>query len=531
MTSGRSSFNPIAAPALNTILLLILPAVMVVLGLRQLHAVQPFYQFDYDPNYVYLLNGLLLIQGHSPGHYDHPGTPVQMLAGLVILFRWLVTRLTDPNDGGIVRSVLAEPEIYLATISKTFLALAALANVYLGHRIQRASGRICYGLMAQLGPLLLGEQMINLFNLSAEPGLFIVAILLMAVLADSMFRGQRATARTALAAGALCGVGIAVKVTFLPMLAMLLLLADRRNLVLAAVAAVATFLICVSPVIPVLQESLQFYARIATHTGGYGSGDPGVFDWSKLPARFGAIASAEPAFLISIGGTILAVISLLRKRRQPAAAGSSWLMVVATALLLAQAGSLVIVLKHFGVKYLLPGLSITSTTLAWLTWLVARSLHPRRAAALQWIAAVALASLGTWQVWHLQNELDAKHAQNALQLSRIAEIMKQYPNAVLISDYRAPSLGHAINFGLGYTRGYFVSEAASLRPDRLMLGGRVLVKGGGDTIPASGVDAFIAAGRPVLAIALATSNLSAFRTSLLADLGTVKIFRVESANP
>ena len=47
------------------------------------------YFLDYDPEYAYLLNSLNLLEMSVPGHFDHPGTPLQEFGALVLLVQWL----------------------------------------------------------------------------------------------------------------------------------------------------------------------------------------------------------------------------------------------------------------------------------------------------------------------------------------------------------------------------------------------------------------------------------------------------------
>jgi hypothetical protein len=522
-----------AGPVLDRALLLLLPFAMLLIGLRQIADVQPFYQFDYDPSYVYLLNGLLLILGYAPGHYDHPGTPAQMVAGLAIFVRWIAGKLAGADDGGIVRSVLTDPESYLTAIAHVFLTLAAIANLYLGYRIRRATGHIGYALIAQSGPLFLGEQMLNVFYLSAEPGLIIVSMLFLAVLSDRIFGAdvdRDASVQTSLAAGLLGGLGLAIKVTFLPLLALLLVLGSVRAWVVAGLAVVATFIVCVAPVLPVLEESLRFYGRIASHIENYGTGDAGFMDWSLLPRRISIVADAQPLFLVGIGLTFVALLWIALKRDRLERLDFRWLLLVTLALLLAQFGSLLLGIKHFGVKYMLPGFLTTSVALAWLTFLCSRLLDPLRLRALPLLMAGTLPCVGAWQVWNFQTSLADRHAQNSAQLARLNDVLKQYPGAALIAGYHAPSVGHAIHFGLGYTRGHFIAEANALRPNQLMMGGKVMNRPGGESVPISEVDKFVASDRPVLLITYRSSDVTAYyRVERLADLGTVQVYRVKGA--
>ena len=63
----------------NAIVSLAVPLVMLILSISFVFAEG---SFDADPDYGYLLNGLNILHFHSPGHIDHPGTPLHVLQEL-----------------------------------------------------------------------------------------------------------------------------------------------------------------------------------------------------------------------------------------------------------------------------------------------------------------------------------------------------------------------------------------------------------------------------------------------------------------
>ena len=69
--------------------------------------------YHIDPDYVYLLNGLNAYNGHFQDiiHVDHPGTPLQLLIGLILpiiaFFR---------NAPDVASDVLLHPNTYIKTI-------------------------------------------------------------------------------------------------------------------------------------------------------------------------------------------------------------------------------------------------------------------------------------------------------------------------------------------------------------------------------------------------------------------------------
>ena len=63
-------------------------ALLSVCGMTSGMMRRPYF-LDYDPEYAYLLNSLNLLEMSVPGHFDHPGTPLQEFGALVLLVQWL----------------------------------------------------------------------------------------------------------------------------------------------------------------------------------------------------------------------------------------------------------------------------------------------------------------------------------------------------------------------------------------------------------------------------------------------------------
>src|SRR3954471_7565566 len=107
--------------------LLIVPLLVALYAGVLLHLIAPIYAglvpYDYDPAYIYLFNGPGLVEGYVPRHVDHPGTPPQVLIGLVFFAAHAVMRLTGATGSDIGASVMATPESYLAVVSVVTLAL------------------------------------------------------------------------------------------------------------------------------------------------------------------------------------------------------------------------------------------------------------------------------------------------------------------------------------------------------------------------------------------------------------------------
>jgi hypothetical protein len=156
--------------------------------------IQPIYsgldRYDSDPAYAYLFNGIGVIQGYAPAHVDHPGTPMQVLGGIIAYLNWLLASFGGQTTQTFNEAVLANPEQYISAISLAVLFLNVSAIFYLGLRIRSGSGSLPLAALAQGGFGLLGVLMPRLVYLSPEALAIFAAVMATACLADVLFSNE-----------------------------------------------------------------------------------------------------------------------------------------------------------------------------------------------------------------------------------------------------------------------------------------------------------------------------------------------------
>jgi hypothetical protein len=244
-----------------------------VLGWALSEVMRPIYAgvkgYDYDPTYAYLFNALNILKLTTPGHTDHPGTPLQILSAVVVAGKWSVGWLVGESSGGVVDSVLASPESYVKAISSVLLLLNVMAFALLARRILQVTGSITLSLMVQVIPFTVKMVWPQLSFLSPESMALCITATMLGVLVPDVFSGARTNGprrtRAAIGAGALCGIGIATKVTFLPLLALLLLFRSPRLIAFSVVAMLVALLLSVSPIYHALATTMNWFFQNLTH--------------------------------------------------------------------------------------------------------------------------------------------------------------------------------------------------------------------------------------------------------------------------
>ncbi|MDO8944824.1 MAG: hypothetical protein Q7U75_16710, partial [Desulfobacterales bacterium] len=238
--------------------LLISPAIMLATGLALIGYMSPIYSglqgLDYDCAYQYLFNGAGLMKGYNPFHTDHPGTPVQILTGLISILSWSIARLCGLTSLAFPASVAANPEEYLRVIMTAFLVMNCMAVYWLGAAIARSTHIVIAGIASQTGYFLFGPLFPRIFHAAPEAILCLSATALMSVLAPVLFADRDCSDRRAGAVGFFIGLGVACKVTFFPLLLLTLVLRRPRAIVIAISASALSMLVLLLPIVSQLKN-------------------------------------------------------------------------------------------------------------------------------------------------------------------------------------------------------------------------------------------------------------------------------------
>lgn len=323
-----------------------------------------------DPTYPYVLNALLVAEGQPPALATHPGTPLQVLGAVVL-------RVSHGLSGvslSLRDHVLTDPERFVAAIRAVLLCLFVLADVLQGWAAYRLTRSLACATAVQAAPLVstLGSR--TMLAVMCEPLLLVFGLLLSAWTLVVMSRDTKApTARDAVLAGIVMGVGLATKILFVPLaLLPLVVIRDaRRRAAFLATTAIA-FASGIAPLWPHVPSAAAWVASSLRHTGldtgGYGLGPGGFVDVGLFADVLFHFLSGDVVVYV-LAAIALAAIVVLRKRTPPAA------FPLRRALLAALAVQVLVLLqsaKSMGPHHLMTAVSVTGLVVA-LTLALARS--------------------------------------------------------------------------------------------------------------------------------------------------------------
>ena len=463
----------------QTVILATLPLALLLVGVVLIANMYPLHVnsnagFGADPAYQYLFAGVDILLGHSPAHTDHPGTPLQTLIAGIIATTWLGLRTLGLTSVGLFDSVLRMPEVFLGATSIFLLTLTCLASFYLGRSIYKVTQDFSMALVCQVVPLLYPIVIPNLVFPTPEALLISVSLTLIAVLAPLSINCTNSNEpfkkSTACWAGLLCGLGLATKLTFAPMLGLLLLFKRSQLIALAFCWVVTSWLVGVLPIIPRLTGMFRWFYSLLTHSGIHGAGSATVFDFVQVKMAIGWLINQFSIFyfvlfvlfslvLLSLLSKIsYSLKSLLNKPMQPPRViRRRWVRSISTddlstvaILLLVLISQTLMVAKHLGPTYMIPALPLPLLGIAWLLYQqnIVPFSHKIRVAA-SGLFLVILLTIASFSTFKAIKTVSNTHQQGLQSYRSIQHALKQFDDPLVLGAFNCNFLECAVWFGMG----------------------------------------------------------------------------------
>lgn len=260
--------------------LLILPILLGTLSFYGLYQNKAFFTTYPDSIYIYLINGTNLANGNLDiGHYDNPGTPVHLLAGLIIY----ITHFFADHGGSVYKDVFSNPEFYLNVCVNVMLMLL-LASVYLTARfVYKYTQNITIALLFQLLPIcsFFTIHYLLLIRICPENLIILSLIYYYAFLfVNSYLREQNKTIvykDHIVFFSFMSALLVTTKMTCLPLLIFPLFYVENLSKKITYLFLTMLFaLIILFPVWAKFPEMYDWFTGLATRSGNYGQGHEGV---------------------------------------------------------------------------------------------------------------------------------------------------------------------------------------------------------------------------------------------------------------
>ena len=488
-----------------------IPLFLIVIAMVMYDMIVPIYGglngYDYESAYNYVLNGVGLIQGYVPGHIDHPGTPLQLLCGLIAYASWFLARLVGQTSLAFNPAVVKDLEGYIRLISFLLLGMNALAIFYLGLRIWRAAGSLPIALLAQTGFLFLGFMMPRLVYLSSEAIVIFAATMAMASLADVLFsetKSKRVGTQQSVAIAFFIALGVTTKVTFLPLVLLLAVLPTTRAKLTGLLATVSFAALFLLPIFSQLPRVFNWFVAIGSHTGSYGGGNAGFLDFTALPERITYFQQQSPMLFLAAYACLAAAGLRLVGPDEGRPKGVRLQSVkIATLLFTILAAQLLLAVKHFGLHYILPALSISSAVLAWsLNDVLQTQFSERSRTIVATAITIFLVLISVHQIGGSFRQLDGARRERDIALTLLKRTLDAHPNAIVIGCYRVRERGFGLQFAAGYLDQAFAHQLVNYMPQPISYNrwNDRLFRSGEGWLPIAHINILIAQGREVLMV-------------------------------
>ncbi|MBN1129552.1 MAG: hypothetical protein JXA71_11225 [Chitinispirillaceae bacterium] len=395
-----------------------------------------------DPDYSYLLNALNFAKLQSAGHYDHPGTPVQLIGAVTVR----AAHLFGNKGRAIDRDVCERPEYFLGCMYGVFFALVLCALGMAAARMYTSGGSAAVTLLVAGMFIASPTLLVEATRVTPEPILIVTALLLQIALLFSAQKGSVGY-RDALLLAAVVGFGCAVKITFLPLvLVPLFLLHDLRSRTVAVVGSLLFFIIFTLPIAVHYFAIARWLLNVFLHTGRYGYGPEGVIVLPEYLATLQRLLLAEPLLVVGIGCGAAYAVGLLVTGTLRVKWKDPHFRIIAGATA-AQIGQLFMVAKHPDPRYLVPALCFSGFTVACvISQLLAGGRVLRR---------MAMAVAVVFIVVLLGGAINGQRSITGLVDKRIdgltlSALAGKDTAAITVYYYSASSLPYALHFGNGY---------------------------------------------------------------------------------
>lgn len=441
-------------------LLLILPVILFITA-HILKVVQgPYYLNFYDPSYVYLINSLNLAQfsGYGVGHFDHPGTTVQVLGAVAVKLYYFLGN----NNQDIVNDVLTRPESYLFFLNKFFVILNCTALFFLGYLTLKITGNILFTILIQLSPFTSTENFYGLIIVTPENLLIFCSLLFIASLIYFLYRvnaGSQIPFKLILVWGIICGAGLVTKMNFLPVILIpFFLIRGMKGKIQFTVFTLLSFLILFFPALYNINNFLSWIEKLFINNGRYGNGEATIINENTFLLNIRLIFTKDKLYLFAYVFCLFTLITgWYAKRRNSGILISAELRNRNRLLLLIFISmnlQIILVAKHYSQYYMIPSFLLVSfvlmlSTLNFTEYLKYTSFKIK----LNYVITLMIILVSTFSLYKIIYSYYEGEEQR-MEADKIVNMVNgKYSDDLVISGFGSANKDCALSFAVQYAAG------------------------------------------------------------------------------
>lgn len=445
--------------------LIIIPVLFLIFG----------YQFERtkystDPESAYLMNGLNIATFKAVGHFDNPGTTVQMYSAIVVK----VVHKLRSNSTDLQTDVIQNSEFYIEVLRKGLIIFNALIILLLGLVALILLDNLWFGLILQIAPFLSVTLIEECFTkVAPEPVLFSTVVVLIILLLKYYNNTEPKDRKYSLLFALLAGFGLATKMTFLPLIIIpFVVLQGRKNKLIYLGAIIPAFILFTLPAVQGYAHMAYWFLNLGTHTGTYGQGNSGIIDPVVYFNSIIAIAVNNKTFVVVMLLAAILIITVAIVVGKLKLKENHKEFSILLSIILAQAGSMILVAKHYHSNhYLFPALSLIGIVLVFSYLFVNKNLQEKSRKYLRISLPViftVVLGLSLLNIPDLTQAYNGYRASNQSTDEAFTKLDRDYKDYVKVFYYPGSfNVYSSLRWGNIYSRQYSTDKLLEIYPEGL----------------------------------------------------------------
>jgi len=370
---------------ISLIILILIPALYLILGFYFNEVIGLFSIRNVDPEYIYFTNGLYMSLGHlNVPHIDNPGTPLQVLIAIVCKVVYLFRSHHVPY----IEDVMINSDLYLNMINHVVITLVSVVLFIAGILVARISSFLSYGLLIQTTPFFTQITYDIVGRLTPElllpiPVLILMVMILKVIREDN----KRFDLRTIILFSLISGFGLAIKLSWFPILLVPLFIIPnlKDKLKYLGLSLIGLFVFA-APILFDLKFFFGWIGDLLMHSGSYGTGEANILEWQSFLNGLKQFYIFHKFLIILYLLSFAILISYFFVKRKTY---NKRIVYGQLGVLLAMLFQLLLVSKQYKYSYLIPGLSLIPIMLI-LSFEMLKSLFSfKRSKVVIWIVVLA----------------------------------------------------------------------------------------------------------------------------------------------
>ena len=336
------------------LLLIIVPVLYLVAGIYFRLLLGNLSLRSVDPDYVYFMSGLSISEGFlKVGHIDHPGTPLQILIG--IIFR--IVFLFRGNNVSYIEDVFLHPDLYLSSANLFITVITTALLVYAGYKTFNITKSVFYAVLVQTAPFLPVIWYDLIGRITPELMMPFPIILLTLLVIQIYYAENSVSYKTVILLALVSAFGLSLKLTYVLLWMIPFFVIDtwRKRFFFAGLSFILFFLLAM-PVTLQLNVFWGWVKNLFIHSGQYGGGESNIIDFASLIPNLKELYGYEKRYFY-VYFSLIAVFSgyLIYFRKK----AEKTMVLIAISVILTIAVQLLITGKHYAHRYFIPVLLLS----------------------------------------------------------------------------------------------------------------------------------------------------------------------------